>query len=246
MAETLLAVAVLLALLGAPSGQTVPCAEPIDVAPLSKFCGELTKVCVDHGDYVLYGNHHNPRHAEFKGMPQIQLESVHVDYYGFGDVWGTEFLYPQPLLRPATAGEESDDLQNPQFSSWCAARRHRSAPETLGRLHAAPRRVASSRRRLQPRSSRRACSVGAATGKACPGRVWPPRFPRPHEATGHVPQLPARAPHHQRVPPTHNTSFHTTHPLTPQHPCMARHATPMRPHAPPCVSMQPHAARCRW
>ena len=27
-----------------------------------------------------------------------------MDYYGFGDAWGTEFLYPQPVLRPATAG----------------------------------------------------------------------------------------------------------------------------------------------
>ena len=70
---------------------------------------------------MLYGNQHNPRHTAFTGIPQIKLDSVHVNYYGFGDVWGTEFLYPHPLLRPATSGEESKELQEPQFTKWCAA-----------------------------------------------------------------------------------------------------------------------------
>jgi len=118
MRSFLLAVLLLLAL-GSGRAQTQPCPDPVTVEPISKFCQDFSKVCVDHGDYVLYENKHNPRHTAFQGIPQIKLDSVHVDYYGFGDVWGTEFLYPHPLLRPATRGEESKELQEPQFTSWC-------------------------------------------------------------------------------------------------------------------------------
>jgi hypothetical protein len=111
--------AVLLALvLAGAAGQSVPCAEPIHVEPITKFCQALTKVCIDHGDYVLYDNKHNPRHEAFEGLPQIALDSVKMDYHGFADVWGTEVAYPDPLVRPATDGEESRELQEPQFSSW--------------------------------------------------------------------------------------------------------------------------------
>ncbi|KIY93119.1 hypothetical protein MNEG_14843 [Monoraphidium neglectum] len=102
----------------AAATSAVLCPDPVNVEPISKFCQDLTKVCVDQGDYVLYENKHNPRHTAFTGIPQIKLDSVHVDYYGFGDVWGTEFLYPHPLLRPATGGEETKELQEPQFSRW--------------------------------------------------------------------------------------------------------------------------------
>ncbi|KAI8464064.1 MAG: hypothetical protein J3K34DRAFT_441801 [Monoraphidium minutum] len=98
-----------------PAGATV-CPDAVSVEPIAKFCQDFSKVCVDQGDYVLYENRHNPRHTAFTGIPQISLESVHIDYYGFGDVWGTEFLYPNPLLRPATGGEETKELQEPQFS----------------------------------------------------------------------------------------------------------------------------------
>lgn len=110
--------ALLFVLLWASHTRAVLCPERVNVEPISKFCQDFTKVCVDHGDYVLYENKHNPRHEAFTGIPQIKLDSVHVDYYGFGDVWGTEFLYPHPLLRPATDGEESKELQEPQFSRW--------------------------------------------------------------------------------------------------------------------------------
>ncbi|GBF98829.1 hypothetical protein Rsub_11594 [Raphidocelis subcapitata] len=113
-----MAAALLLALLLAgAAGQPSPCAGPINVEGAAKFCQTLTKVCIDHGDYVLYENKHNPRHEAFQGLPQIALGSVKIDYHGFADVWGTELAYPDPLVRPATDGEESRELQEPQFSS---------------------------------------------------------------------------------------------------------------------------------
>lgn len=114
------------------------CPDPFNVEPISKFCQDFTKVCVDQGDYVLYENKHNPRHTAFQAIPQINLDSVHVDYYGFGDVWGTEFLYPHPLLRPATSGEETKELQEPQFSRWCV-RNHRCCMHPCKSRTAAPR-----------------------------------------------------------------------------------------------------------
>lgn len=130
-AAAALAVAAPLAAAADALPQRVPCADPVDVEPMAKFCQQLTKVCVDHGEYVLYDAKHNPRHESFQGLPQIKLDSVHVDYYGFGDVWGTEFLYPHPLIRPATDGEETTELQDPQFTSWCA----RSAAPTAAARH---------------------------------------------------------------------------------------------------------------
>jgi hypothetical protein len=119
-AAALLAAVLWAAAAAGASAQEVPCADPVDVAPIAKFCQELPKVCVDHGDYVLYDKRHNPRHGSYEGkLPQIRLDSVKVDYYGFGDVWRTEFPYPDPLVRPATSGEETRELQDPQFTSWC-------------------------------------------------------------------------------------------------------------------------------
>lgn len=39
------------------------------------------------------------------------------DLYGVSDVWGTQFTSPAPVLRPATAGEETPELQQPIFSN---------------------------------------------------------------------------------------------------------------------------------
>jgi hypothetical protein len=119
-------VALLALILGAGHAQRVLCPEPVELGAneaLQELCQSLPKACVDQGDtFVLYSNQHNPRHPAFKGLPKIGPGDAHVDYFGFGDVWGTEFQYPSPLVRPATAGEETKELQEPQFSRWCAPR----------------------------------------------------------------------------------------------------------------------------
>ncbi len=92
------------------------CAKPFDPAQLDKTCQTLSKVCLDQSNYVLYDNTHNPRHPQYKGKPSIDLTSTRADYYGFGDAWNTAIPYPQPLMRPATAGEETKELRRPQFS----------------------------------------------------------------------------------------------------------------------------------
>jgi hypothetical protein len=131
----LLALLLLLLHWAAPARGQRLCADAVNIEPISRFCQSLNKVCVDQGSYVLYENRHNPRHTAFEGVPRIDLSSVRLDYYGFGDVWGTEFAYPDPLLRPATSGEETKELQEPQFSRWCAA--------ALRALHDVARRPSS-------------------------------------------------------------------------------------------------------
>lgn len=193
------------------AGQSVPCAEPVSVEPIAKFCQDLSKVCVDHEAYVLYGNRHNPRHADFSGVPQIKLDSVHVDYYGFGDVWGTEFLYPHPLMRPATSGEESKELQEPQFSRWCAHARRCCCACTLCccllRLRSRCALAAAPHATLRSKAS--ACS--------CQGARWEqPRaralrqavqtFRRKCSAPQRAPSVVHSTPANTLTPPTHSNS----------------------------------------
>jgi hypothetical protein len=85
-------------------------------ARLPRQCTSLPRVCVDQRVYVLYANQHNPRHELFAGLPRVSLANISIDYYGFGDEWGTAFVPPQPRIRPATAGEETRELAHPQFS----------------------------------------------------------------------------------------------------------------------------------
>lgn len=90
-----------------------------DTAFISKIpgtCQSLTKVCLDQNVYVLYDNQHNPRHELFREIPQLKLDNISIDYYGYSDVWGTRFPHPGPVLRPATGGEETRELAHPQFS----------------------------------------------------------------------------------------------------------------------------------
>ena len=87
------------------------------VQNISDFCQTFRKACVDQESYVLYGTEHNPTHESFRELPQISLDNIYMDYYGFGDAWNTAFLHPQPLVRPGTRGEESKELSSPQFTS---------------------------------------------------------------------------------------------------------------------------------
>lgn len=79
-------------------------------------CQRLIKVCVDQNIYVLYDNQFNPRHELFQRLPRLKLDNISADYYGYSDIWGTRFPHPEPLLRPATGGEETRELAHPQFS----------------------------------------------------------------------------------------------------------------------------------
>lgn len=81
-----------------------------------QMCQAWKKVCVDQNVFVLYENQHNPRHELFTHIPKVQLNKITTDYYGFGDVWATQFERPAPHVRPATGGEETRELAHPQFS----------------------------------------------------------------------------------------------------------------------------------
>jgi hypothetical protein len=200
--------AVLLTLiLGARAGaQRVQCPEPLGEEPnaaLSKLCQALSKVCVDQGDtYVLYGNAHNPRHPAFAGLPQIALDDAHVDFYGFRDVWGTEFRYPQPLVRPATAGEETKELQEPQFSRWCARRVGRAAPPLSAPPSGAPAP-------LLPALAASRAPLGNGAVRSCPASQqpspagWPPSPPSGRLSPTPIPTPPPSPQQHhppRRVP----------------------------------------------
>jgi hypothetical protein len=96
-------------------GGICPDASSLPRAPNS--CTLLRRVCVDQGVFVLYEPSANPRHELFSGrLPQLHLSGVKLDFYGYGDAWGTAFEHPPPRLRPATAGEETRELAHPQFS----------------------------------------------------------------------------------------------------------------------------------
>jgi hypothetical protein len=92
------------------------CPDTSVLSRLPNQCQKLSKVCVDQNVYVLYENQANPRHELYSRVPQLQLHNITIDYYGFGDVWATHFEHPQPMVRPATAGEETRELAHPQFS----------------------------------------------------------------------------------------------------------------------------------
>lgn len=93
-----------------------PCPDTIDTTHVSDMCHSFGRVCLDQNTYVLYDTAHNPRHAAFGSIPSVHLDNIHMNYYGFGDVWGTEFTYGDPFFRPGTAGEETKELMEPQFS----------------------------------------------------------------------------------------------------------------------------------
>eukprot|EP00877_Chromochloris_zofingiensis_P010357 jgi/Chrzof1/5575/Cz16g07320.t1 len=77
-------------------------------------CLVLPKVCIDQGTYVLYDPLHDPRqHGE---IPVFPLGDIEPNLHGFGDAHGAHIGYPDPIIRPATAGEETSDLQRPNFS----------------------------------------------------------------------------------------------------------------------------------
>lgn len=92
------------------------CPDTAFIPKLPSVCQSLTKVCLDQNVYVLYENQHNPRHELFRHIPRLKLVNISADYYGYGDVWGTHFSHPEPLLRPATGGEETRELAHPQFT----------------------------------------------------------------------------------------------------------------------------------
>lgn len=106
----------LLITLSAVAAGSSPCHSG-SVAVVPRQCQQLPRVCLDHGVYVLYANQHNPQHEHFTGLPALSLRNISFNYHGFGDAWGTAFPYPSPLVRPATAGEESPQLAHPQFST---------------------------------------------------------------------------------------------------------------------------------
>lgn len=92
------------------------CPETTFLSKVPPTCRSLTKVCLDQSVYVLYDNQHNPRHELFGQLPQIRLNDILINYYGYSDVWETNFVHPEPILRPATSGEETRELMHPQFT----------------------------------------------------------------------------------------------------------------------------------
>eukprot|EP00879_Flechtneria_rotunda_P012111 GHRR01012646.1.p1 GENE.GHRR01012646.1~~GHRR01012646.1.p1 ORF type:complete len:295 (+),score=61.79 GHRR01012646.1:332-1216(+) len=92
------------------------CPDVTNSSKAGSKCQVLPKVCIDQNIYVLYSNQHNPRHELFTQLPQLKLHNITMDYYGYGDIWGTHFQRPSPFVRPATAGEETRELAHPQFS----------------------------------------------------------------------------------------------------------------------------------
>jgi hypothetical protein len=97
--------------------KTDACVDPVDVGEASSICQSFHRVCLDHDAYIMYDAKYNPRHAKFQpSAPRVRLEDLRLDYFGFNDRWGTEFAYPQPLMRPATSGEETPELREPRFS----------------------------------------------------------------------------------------------------------------------------------
>jgi len=100
-------------LLAAYTAQGSPCPQQ---ATVPSFCQPVPKVCVDQNVFVLYGIQHNPRHELFSQLPDIRPGNISVDYFGYGGLWGTSFPHPPQLVRPATGGEETQELRHPQFS----------------------------------------------------------------------------------------------------------------------------------
>eukprot|EP00775_Hariotina_reticulata_P008998 gene8998-9171_t len=100
-------------LLAAYRAQGSPCPQQ---ATVPSFCQAVPKVCVDQNVFVLYGNQHNPRHELFSQLPAVRPDNISIDYFGYGDLWGTSFAHPPQLVRPATGGEETQELRHPQFS----------------------------------------------------------------------------------------------------------------------------------
>jgi hypothetical protein len=94
------------------------CSPPLPPGrPAAKWCERLDDLCVDQGVFVHYSTTANPRTVEFESVPQITLHgNITANLYAFGDQWGTDRPYPNPLHRPATSGEESRELAHPVFS----------------------------------------------------------------------------------------------------------------------------------
>lgn len=80
-------------------------------------CLKLNQVCVDQNSFVLYSDPHNPTSTKFKGLPKYDVSKIFFDYYGIPDVWGVQRTYPAVVFRPATAGEETQELRKPTFSN---------------------------------------------------------------------------------------------------------------------------------
>jgi hypothetical protein len=64
----------------------------------------------------MYAEEDDPRSPKYRPRQPINFTNLHIDWYGFSDAWATQMQYPNPILRPATLGEESPDLREPKFS----------------------------------------------------------------------------------------------------------------------------------
>lgn len=94
-----------------------PCPRPLTTA-LPAQCQQLSRVCVDHSVYVLYEKLPSPRPGH--ELPKIDGSHTWMNYPpGVDDAWGSSFLHPGPVLRPAalSASEETQELSHPSFSS---------------------------------------------------------------------------------------------------------------------------------
>ena len=86
------------------------------LANLHGMCTHLRKVCVDQNIFVLYAEEDDPRSLKYKRRPRINFTNLHIDWHGFSDAWDTQLKYPDPIVRPATTGEETPELREPVFS----------------------------------------------------------------------------------------------------------------------------------
>lgn len=66
--------------------------------------------------FVLYSEEHNPTSKKYKSLPMFDVSGVRFDYYNVPDYWGVQRSYPAVVMRPATSGEETAELQHPVFS----------------------------------------------------------------------------------------------------------------------------------
>lgn len=93
------------------------CPGPLTTAILPPQCQQLSRVCVDHSVCVLYDNRPSPA---ANGLPRINGSHTVLNHPpGVDDTWGSSFLHPGPVLRPAApaASEETRELSHPSFSS---------------------------------------------------------------------------------------------------------------------------------
>lgn len=90
-----------------------------DAKVSSELCCNLRKVCVDQSTYVLYDPADDPRQGGRLPtcFPEYRSNHFITDLHSTSDIWALQYGTPGPVLRPATLGEESADMQQPVFST---------------------------------------------------------------------------------------------------------------------------------